>query len=360
MQRKVIFQLNVSMLSLLKVSTEVIGEYCSVSSYNSNVGDLSGLSASMAAYSSYSKDTNVPQEHYRLLQDKWLQRCTSRQIADEVFVVKEVNQNQTVVGMVAVNIQGEVGNICELAVCTQSQRKGLGKLLMLKAFMWFYEKGVTCIGANVQEENCAAIQLCRSTGGIASSSVTVYHFWLGDAPFNDFKQSEIPYSIPYVGESESVNVLAVLDSKMINTNWHFGPLCEELLQNELPNARSLLVTSGTAALELSALCIDYEPGAEIIMPSYTFVSTANAFVSHGAVPVFVDIRSDTQNIDETKIEAAITRKTKAIVCVHYAGVACEMDTIMHIAKKYKLRVIEDNAHGIFSTYKGENWEQLEI
>jgi dTDP-4-amino-4,6-dideoxygalactose transaminase len=114
-----------------------------------------------------------------------------------------------------------------------------------------------------------------------------------------------------------------------------------------------LVTSGTSALELCSLAINTVHGDEIIMPSYTFVSTATAFVNHGGIPVFVDIRRDTQNIDETKIEEAITEKTKAIVVVHYAGVPCEMDTIMSIASMHNLFVIEDNAHGIFSTYKSK-------
>ncbi|MFW1504103.1 aminotransferase class I/II-fold pyridoxal phosphate-dependent enzyme, partial [Vibrio parahaemolyticus] len=117
--------------------------------------------------------------------------------------------------------------------------------------------------------------------------------------------------------------------------------------------KTLLTPSCTHALELAALLIDIQPDDEVIMPSYTFVSTANAFVLRGAKVVFVDIRPDTMNIDETKIEAAITEKTVAIVPVHYAGVACEMDTIMSIAEKYKLIVIEDAAQGVMSTYKGK-------
>ena len=115
----------------------------------------------------------------------------------------------------------------------------------------------------------------------------------------------------------------------------------------------MLTHSATAALEISALLLELHEGDEIIMPSYTFVSTANAFVLRGAKPVFVDIRNDTLNIDETKIEDAITSKTKAICVVHYAGVPCEMDTILAIAKKHKLVVIEDAAQGIMSTYKGK-------
>ena len=115
----------------------------------------------------------------------------------------------------------------------------------------------------------------------------------------------------------------------------------------------LLTTSCTHALEMAAFLADIQPGDEVIMPSYTFVSTADAFVLRGAICVFVDIRPDTMNIDETKIEEAITEKTKAIVPVHYAGVSCAMDEIMAIAKKYNLKVVEDAAQGVNAFYKGK-------
>lgn len=128
--------------------------------------------------------------------------------------------------------------------------------------------------------------------------------------------------------------------------------CSEWLEKTTGAQKVLLTHSCTAALEIGALLANIQPGDEVIMPSYTFVSTANAFVLRGAVPVFVDIRPDTLNIDETQIEAAITPRTRVIVPVHYAGVACEMDTIMDIAKRHNLLVIEDAAQGVMSTYKG--------
>ena len=128
---------------------------------------------------------------------------------------------------------------------------------------------------------------------------------------------------------------------------------QELLEEKTGTAKCLMTTSCTHATELAAILADIKPGDEIIMPSYTFVSTANAFVLRGGVPVFVDIRPDTMNIDEKQIEAAITEKTKAIVPVHYAGVACEMDTIMDIAKRHNLLVIEDAAQGVMASYKGK-------
>jgi len=132
----------------------------------------------------------------------------------------------------------------------------------------------------------------------------------------------------------------------------FTRRCQQWMEQRFGSKKVLLTPSCTASLEMAALLIDLQPGDEVIMPSYTFVSTANAFVLRGARIVFVDVRPDTMNIDETLIEAAITEKTRAIVPVHYAGVACEMDTIMALAAKHKLFVIEDAAQGVMSRYKG--------
>jgi dTDP-4-amino-4,6-dideoxygalactose transaminase len=133
----------------------------------------------------------------------------------------------------------------------------------------------------------------------------------------------------------------------------FTKKCNAWLEKRTSAKKALLTHSCTAALEMSAMLADIAPGDEVIMPSYTFVSTANAFVLRGAAPVFIDIRPDTLNIDEARIEAAITSRTKAIVVVHYAGVGCEMDTIMEIANRHKLIVIEDTAQGLMARYKGK-------
>lgn len=156
---------------------------------------------------------------------------------------------------------------------------------------------------------------------------------------------------PYTG-NEDQYVLAAMRSPKISGDGDFSKRCQAWFEKELSCKKALLTPNCTQALEMAALLIDVQQGDEIIMPSYTFVSTANAFVLRGAKIVFVDIRPDTMNIDETLIEAAITPKTKAIVPVHYAGVACEMDTIMDIAARHKLFVIEDAAQGMMSTYKG--------
>ena len=157
---------------------------------------------------------------------------------------------------------------------------------------------------------------------------------------------------PYTGK-EMEYIKQAVENQKICGDGDFTKKCNEWIEKKTGTAKCLLTTSCTHATELAALLADIQPGDEVIMPAYTFVSTADAFVLRGATVVFVDIRPDTMNIDETKIEAAITEKTKAIVPVHYAGVSCEMDTIMDIAKRHNLMVIEDAAQGILSTYKGK-------
>ncbi|MBQ2770617.1 MAG: dTDP-4-amino-4,6-dideoxygalactose transaminase [Clostridia bacterium] len=164
----------------------------------------------------------------------------------------------------------------------------------------------------------------------------------------------MPFNIPpYIG-AEDAYVLQAIQSHKICGDGEITKRCNAWLEKKTGTAKALLTTSCSHALDLSALLLDIQPGDEVIMPSFTFVSTANAFVLRGAKIVFVDIRPDTQNLDETLIEAAITEKTRAIAPVHYAGVPCEMDKIMEIAKKYNLYVVEDNAQGIMGTYKGRD------
>ena len=157
---------------------------------------------------------------------------------------------------------------------------------------------------------------------------------------------------PYTGK-ELDYISRAVENQKICGDGEYTKKCNAWIEEKTGTAKCLLTTSCTHATELAALLADIKPGDEVIMPAYTFVSTADAFVLRGATPVFVDIRPDTMNIDETKIEDAITDKTRAIVPVHYAGVACEMDTIMEIAERHHLAVIEDAAQGIMSSYKGK-------
>ncbi len=163
----------------------------------------------------------------------------------------------------------------------------------------------------------------------------------------------INFNVPPFTGREMEYIRNCVESQKICGDGAYTKKCNEWLEKKTGSTKCLLTTSCTHATEMAALLAEIQPGDEVIMPSYTFVSTADAFVLRGAVPVFVDIRPDTMNIDENLIEDAVTDKTKAIVPVHYAGVSCEMDKIMEIAKKYNLVVIEDAAQGIMSTYKGK-------
>ncbi len=163
----------------------------------------------------------------------------------------------------------------------------------------------------------------------------------------------IPFNIPpYIGEEDQYVIEAIHSHRICGDN-AFTFKCEKLMEEKFASHKVHLTTSGTSALEMACMLIDIGPGDEVIVPSYTFSSTANAIAIFGGIPVFVDIRPDTKNIDEDQIEAAITDKTKAIMVVHYAGVGCAMDRIMAIAKKHSLFVIEDAAQGVDSLYQGQ-------
>ena len=167
------------------------------------------------------------------------------------------------------------------------------------------------------------------------------------------KQIHIPFNRIDIQGNELEYVQQAIEDGHISGDGSFTNKCHDLLEKELDVTKCLLTTSCTHALEISAILLDIKPGDEVIVPSFTFVSTVNAFVIHGAKPVFIDIHQDTFDLNETQLENLITEKTKAIVPVHYAGVGCEMDVIMKIANKYGIPVIEDNAHGLFGKYKGE-------
>lgn len=163
---------------------------------------------------------------------------------------------------------------------------------------------------------------------------------------------KIPFNKPFIAGKELEYIaMAINENGHLSGNGPFTKKCQSWLEKRFLSPKALMTHSCTAALEMAVLLSDIQPGDEVILPSFTFVSTANAFVLRGAVPVFIDIRNDTLNMDETKIEAAVTQKTRAIVPVHYAGVACEMDAILEISGRFKLWVIEDAAQSFNSTYK---------
>jgi dTDP-4-amino-4,6-dideoxygalactose transaminase len=162
----------------------------------------------------------------------------------------------------------------------------------------------------------------------------------------------IPFNRPYATGKEIAYQAEALGNFHLSGDGPFTKRCHQWLEQRTGSAKALLTHSCTSALDIAALLLDLEPGDEVIMPSFTFVSTANAFVLRGAVPVFVDIREDTLNLDEKLIEAAITPRTRAIAPIHYAGVACEMDAMLMVAQRHRLALVEDAAQGIMAAYKG--------
>jgi dTDP-4-amino-4,6-dideoxygalactose transaminase len=164
--------------------------------------------------------------------------------------------------------------------------------------------------------------------------------------------NNIPFNRPCFTGNELHYITEAVERGHISGDGYFSKQCHQYLEQSLGVPKALLTTSCTHALEMSALLLDIQPGDEVICPDFTFVSTINAFVLRGARPIFVDVRSDTLNLDETQLETAITPRTKAILLVHYGGVGCEMDTILEIANRHHIPVVEDNAHGLFARYKG--------
>ena len=173
----------------------------------------------------------------------------------------------------------------------------------------------------------------------------------GRAPSVAIEVSPIPFNRPFMVGTELEYVRQAHSHLQLAGDGRFTARCSQWLERTVGCQKALLTHSCTAALEMAAILADIKPGDEVIMPSFTFVSTANAFVLRGGVPVFVDVRADTLNLDERQVEAAITQRTRAIVVVHYAGVACEMDTIMDIASRHGILVIEDAAQALLSTYR---------
>jgi dTDP-4-amino-4,6-dideoxygalactose transaminase len=165
---------------------------------------------------------------------------------------------------------------------------------------------------------------------------------------------KIPFNKPCFVGGEIDYMIQAVKNGYISGDGPFTKKCEALLQQSIDVRKVLLTTSCTHALEMAALLLDIKPGDEVIVPSFTFVTTVNAFVMRGAKPVFVDIRQDTLNMDESRLEELISSRTKAIVPVHYAGVGCEMDTICQVAKRHNIPIVEDNAHGLFGKYKNRN------
>lgn len=320
---------------------------------------LLDLSIASGSYSRFNVDDKIPKEGYRSLFEAWITNSLNHSVADEVFVAYTTDSNEEV-GFITVKRKENVVNIGLLAVNESFRRLGIATALLSRASLWALEEIGSMENATLsvitQGTNAAACTCYERFGLIKTTIQQVYHVWLPDdlvEPISRADRDPIPFCRQHLTGKENNHVAQLLTTGL-DSAAHYNLICSARLQELLGRdcSRALIVPSGTAALEFAALLCDLQPGDEVIMPSYTFSSTANAFVLRRAVPVFVDLRPDTCNIDETLIEAAITDRTKAICAVHYAGVPCEMDTICAIAAKYNLVVIEDAAQGFMAKYKG--------
>ena len=358
--------------------------------------ELRELALASGQYSRFKVDPVMPSSGYDQLFTAWIQNSINRTLAHETFVAVDLATGKHV-GMITLKQKGEaLVDVGLVAVAPTHRRKGVASMLLSKATLWAIDKighltetHNPTLQVVTQGANLAACKTYEKHGFTVSSVQVVNHVWLpahlenasNNIPVRD--RASIPYCKQYLTGNERNYIHEILDSRLLDSTSKFTTLCSQklqislnsgiialpipppvaapapqLLQNEeklLKNMkceRVLITNSGTAALEMAAILCDIKEGDEIIMPSYTFSSTANAFVLRGGVPVFVDIREDTLNINEQLIEAAVTKKTRAICCVHYAGIPCEMDEIMDIAQRHSLYVVEDAAQAFLSTYKG--------
>lgn len=371
---------------------------------------LTQLSLDAGVYSRFKVDRMLPEKVYAGVFGGWIKNSINKKMANETFVAVH-RESKKEIGLVTVKQKGPaMVDIGLLAVDSNHRRKGISRSLLCKAAQWSQErlKGISNARLQVvtQGANATACLAYENFGFTIESTQIVNHVWLPEhlgglqheAAAAKLDNLGIPFCKQYLTGNETLYINEILDSGLLNSASKFTSLCamrlrkvlngEEFLSSN-PNSPTrgarviasssssasavtanadnddgrggggkadcdevVVTASGTAALEMAALLCEVGPGDEVIMPSYTFSSTANAFVLRGAVPVFVDIRADTLNIDETLVEAAVTARTKVICVVHYGGVACEMDTICDIASRHSLLVVEDAAQAFLSSYKG--------
>lgn len=314
---------------------------------------LKDLAISSGEWSRFRVDTNIPTKIYDDIFTGWINNSVNRSLADDVFVAFNKSTNEDVGFITVKKKEANHVNIGLLAVSSNYRRKGIAKKLLSRASVWalentFWNKS-TKISVITQGANKVACCCYEKFGFTKVTIQDVYHVWLPQhmiEPLSRSDKAKLPFCKQHLTGSEITYINQVLSSGL-DSAARFTTMCATKLKEILGDdcERVVMVPSGTAALEMASLLIELQQGDEVIMPSYTFSSTANAVVLRGAVPVFVDIKAETLNIDENLIEQAVTSKTKAICCVHYAGVPCEMDPIMDIAKRHNLFVIEDAAQG---------------
>lgn len=320
---------------------------------------LRDLAIASGQWSRFRVDSNISTSIYEDMFTEWITNSINQSLADITFVAYDVTTEEEI-GFITLKKRDNIINIGLLAVSHLHRRKGIATMLLCRGALWGLEQNFSkdaMYTVVTQGNNETALSCYKQFGFNTDITQDIYHIWLPqhlEEPLLRSDQGFIPYCKQYFTGKEMEYVGQVFNTGLDSSS-RFTTMCASKMKELLGNnsQKVVIVPSGTAALEMAALLININIDDEIIMPSYTFSSTANAFVLRGGIPVFVDIKRDTLNIDENLIESAITSKTRAIVVVHYAGVPCEMDTILSIANKYNLYVIEDAAQALMSTYKGK-------
>lgn len=325
---------------------------------------LRDLAIASGEWSRFRTDSGVPPRVFEALFEAWLRNSLSRSIADEVFVALDSSSGAEV-GFVTVQRRGAEVNVGLLSVVASHRRLGIASMLLSRAALWALEQvgwmPDAYLSVVTQGANLGACATYARFGLSVASRQDVFHCWLPQHLLEPLSlvadQARVPFCRQHLTGNELTYVSQLLSGGGLDSAGRFSLMCAGRIHDALGHGpadteRVLMVPSGSAALEMAALLCDIQPGDEVIMPSYTFSSTANAFVLRGAVVVFVDLRPDTLNIDERRIEQAVTDRTRAICCVHYGGVPCEMDAIVEIAQRRGLYVVEDAAQAFLSSYKG--------
>lgn len=319
---------------------------------------LKQLAIASGVYSRFKVDERVPNAGFEGMFGAWITNSVNRSLADEVFVAYESTDAaySEELGFITVKKRGNSVNIGLLAVSDKARRRGIAYALLSRAVIWALEElgddQTATVNVITQGNNAPACACYERFGFCKDTLQEVYHTWLPDHLVSPLVRADLANPIPFCKQhftgKELTYVTQVINSGLDSAS-NFTMQCAARIRELIgeDSERVVMVPSGTAALEMAALLCELQPGDEVILPSYTFSSTANCFVLRGVVPVFVDVRIDTLNIDEALIEAAVTERTRAICCVHYAGIPCEMDTICDIAKRHNLFVIEDAAQGTY-------------
>lgn len=303
--------------------------------------DVIELSTFSGKYSGLRNDPCVTEHQFKRIQSMWTTNCLKKRAADEVFISKQDNE---ISGLIAIRRSGSRLEICLLAVSTKFQRQGIASELINRSVRWGIARKLSSLIVTTKVSNKAAIAFFEAIGCTLESIQQVYHVWTD-------LSGPITQNRPYFSGREAENIREILELERIETNGRYSIKCQSMLSSMLKCKTVLLTSSATAALEQAYILCNIRPGDEVIMPSYTFVSTANAVVLRGGIPVFVDVDENLQ-IDPEKVLHAITSRTKCITVVHYAGQCCDMERIMEIAKQYDLLVVEDAAQALLSKFKG--------